>query len=104
MAGQEVEADVADRVQDVGAQVEVDREVADREHRLDGLLRRVDQRRPAVRLRAHQCSYGSAASRSPSPMKLKDSTASTTASDGQISSQGAVAMVRMFCASCSSTP
>ena len=47
--------------------------------------------------------YGSAASRNPSPRKLRAITAITTATPGA-KSQGAVAMERMFCASRSSTP
>ena len=47
--------------------------------------------------------YGSAASRSPSPTKLKAITVAITNSTGSIS-HGCSATVRMFCASCSSTP
>ena len=102
--GLELEAHVPGGVEDVRAQVEVDREIAHREHRLAPPWCGMASLGRPFGFVPIGVSYGSAASRNPSPMKLKLSTAITTASDGQISSHGAVAMVRTFCASCSSTP
>ena len=58
---------------------------------------------PRTFVAARHCPYGSAASRRPSPRKLKARMTMITGIAG-ISSQGEIARAWMFCACCSSTP
>src|SRR5207244_748397 len=85
LARRHVERHAVDRAHQSLVEEEVHAQVADRQQRV------------------HQVPYGSAASRRPSPTRLKASTATITARPGT-SSHGASASVWMFCASWSSTP
>src|SRR5262245_7646240 len=84
-AGLDVEADAVDRAHEPLVEEEVDAEILDAE----------DRRRHWL--------YGSAASRRPSPTRLKAMTERITTAPGT-RSHGASATVWMFCASWSSTP